>query len=132
MIFIGNFLFLNNQEQTEETERRHGEFNMIVKADNSGDAIAMFKERILDFKAQKDFFTGKCSIFFTQLLEFEGFPGQKAMMLNFKSISGDPVMPYIACSLPSEEGDWCRIFNWNNNTPEIDGKSENLFLEFEV
>ncbi len=132
MIFIGNFLYLNCREQTEESDRRHGEFNMVVEADNDQEAVSMFKQRILEFRERKDFFQGKCSIYFTQLLEFEGFPKNKAMMLNFKSITGDPVMPYIGCSLPSDTGDWCRIFNWNNDTPEIDGKRENLFLEFQA
>jgi len=52
------------------------------------------------------------------------------MILNFKSIAGDPLMPFIACSVPTEETDACRIFDWNNNELEVDGNNKKLFLTF--
>jgi hypothetical protein len=52
------------------------------------------------------------------------------MMINYKSVAGDPVMPFIGCTVPSHETDACRIFDWKNNTPEIDGQNEQLFLKF--
>jgi len=58
------------------------------------------------------------------------FPVERAMMLNFKSVAGDPAMPYIECIIPSEEGDFCRIYDWQNNRPEIDGQDQNFFLKF--
>ncbi len=33
MIYIGNMLYLSNQQSASEKERRHGEFNLIVEAD---------------------------------------------------------------------------------------------------
>ena len=54
------------------------------------------------------------------------------MMLNYKSVAGDPVMPFIRCSLPNDLSDSCRISDWKNNAPEIDGDEEKLFLRFEA
>ena len=48
-------------------------------------------------------------------------------MLNYKSIAGDPLMPFIRCSLPNDMTDSCRLFDWENNAPEIDGQQEKLF-----
>jgi hypothetical protein len=53
------------------------------------------------------------------------------MMINYKSVVGDPVLPFIRCSLPNDLTDSCRLFDWKNNIPEIDGKTEKLFLQFE-
>jgi len=52
------------------------------------------------------------------------------MMLNFKSVAGDPMMPFIGCSLPTEETDWCSIYEWKDDKPEINGQAELLFLGF--
>jgi len=69
-------------------------------------------------------------LFFIRLLEFENFPQVKALMLNYKSTVGDPLVPFIGCTIPSDQTDACRIYNWKDNAPEIDGKNENLFIEF--
>lgn len=130
MIFIGNFFHATNQQEIEEPERRHGEFSMIVQAPSSAVAIEMFRSRILNYRKTSDFFEGESSIFLAQLLEFEEFPDTQAMMINYKSMAGDPVMPFIGCTVPSHEADACRIFDWKNNAPEIDGQNERLFLKF--
>ena len=51
-------------------------------------------------------------------------------MLNLKSTVGDPLLPFIGCSIPSDQTNACRIYDWKNNEPEIDGSNEKLFLEF--
>jgi hypothetical protein len=128
MFYIGKFLHMTNQQSTEESERRHGEFNLIVQAQNSQEAIEYFKERIIDSRENSDL--GECAIYIAHLLELEEFPSDRAKMLYYKSIAGDPVMPYISCSTPNGETDGCRILNWMKNRPEIDGEDANLFLEF--
>jgi hypothetical protein len=130
MIYIGEFFYTNNQQEAEEQDRRHGEFNLIVEADHSEQAITLFRERIIEFREASDFFEGDCSIFFIRLLEFENFPRTKALMLNYKSTAGDPLMPFIGCTIPSDQTDSCRIYSWKEKQPEIDGQNENLFLEF--
>ena len=130
MLYIGKFLHMTNQQSTEESERRHGEFNLIVQAQNSQEAVAYFKARITDSRENSDLFEGDCSIYFVHLLELEKFPSERAQMLYYKSIAGDPVMPYISCSAPNGERDGCRILNWMKNQPEIDGEDANLFMEF--
>ena len=130
MLYIGKFLHMTNQQSTDESERRHGEFNLIVQAPNSEAAVEIFKERIIDSRENSDLFEGECSIYFVHLLEMEEFPSERAKMLYYKSIAGDPIMPYISCSAPNGETDGCRILNWMKNRPEIDGADANLFLEF--
>jgi len=130
MLYIGKFLHVTNQQSTEESERRHGEFNLIVQAQNSQEAIEYFKERIIDSRENSALFEGNCAIYISHLLEMEEFPSERAKMLYYKSIAGDPVMPYISCSTPNGETDGCRILNWMKNRPEIDGEDANLFLEF--
>ncbi|MGD2023457.1 MAG: hypothetical protein PVG96_07785 [Desulfobacterales bacterium] len=121
---------MTNQQHTEESERRHGEFNLIVQAKNSQEAAEYFKERIIDSRENSDLFEGDCAIYLTHLLEMEKFPSERAKMLYYKSVAGDPVMPYISCSAPNGETDGCRILNWMKNRPEIDGEDADLFLEF--
>ena len=130
MLYIGKFLHMTNQQSTEESERRHGEFNLIVQAQNSQEAIEHFKTRIIDSRENSDLFEGECTIYIAHLLEMEEFPSERAKMLYYKSIAGDPIMPYISCSAPNGETDGCRILNWMKNRPEIDGEDANLFLEF--
>jgi hypothetical protein len=130
MLFIGNFFHVSNQEEEQNANRRHGEFNLILEAESAEKAINMFKSRIEALRNLRDFFEGDCSIYFTQLLEFDGAPKSEAMILNYKSFAGDPVMPFIGCSIPSDQADACRIFNWEDSTPEIDGQDQNIFLEF--
>ena len=130
MLYIGKFLHMTNQQETEESERRHGEFNLIVQADNEQAAVDRFKERILDARENSELFEGDSAIYFVHLLELEEFPSDRARLLYYKSIAGDPVMPYISCSTPNGETDGCRILNWMQNRPEIDGEDANLFMEF--
>jgi hypothetical protein len=130
MLYIGKFLHMTNQQRTEESERRHGEFNLIVQAQNSQEALEYFKERIIDSRENSDLFEGECSVYLAHLLELEAFPSERAKMLYYKSVAGDPIMPYISCSAPNGETDGCRILNWMKNRPEIDGEDANLFLEF--
>lgn len=130
MIYIGNFLHVTNQQEKEEENRRHGGFNLLVEAENYEDALEKFKAQILKLRGNSDFFEGKCSIFFTQLFEFDTIPNKEAMMINYKSTAGDPVMPFIGCSLPTDKSDMCKIYNWQNNVPEIEGKDEKAFMQF--
>ena len=130
MVYFGEFFYLTNQEEVEEGDRRHGEFNLVVDADDPQTAINSFKQRIIEFRQKSEFFTGDCKIFFIRLLEFENFPRSRALMLNYKSTAGDPLMPFIGCTIPSDQTDACRIFNWKENQPEVDGRNETLFLEF--
>jgi len=130
MIFIGKFFYLTNQQEIEEQDRRHGEFDLIIEAQDGETAFLKFKERIAEIRDKGDFFQGQTRIFFIQLLEFDRFPRSQALMLNLKSTAGDPLMPFIGCSIPSDQTDACRIYDWKNNEPEIDGQNEKLFLEF--
>ena len=130
MLYIGKFLHMTNQQEAAESERRHGEFNLIVQADNEQAAVERFKERILDARENSELFEGDSAIYFVHLLELEEFPSDRARLLYYKSIAGDPVMPYISCSTPNGETDGCRILNWMQNRPEIDGEDANLFMEF--
>jgi len=130
MLYIGNFYYVSHQEEELDANRRHGEFNLMVEADSSETAVDMFKSRIVALRKFRDFFGGGCFIFFTQLLEFEGFPRTEAMILNYKSYAGDPVFPFIGCTIPSDQVDACRIYNWEDSTPEIDGQNQKVFLEF--
>ena len=129
MLYIGKFLHMTNQQEAEESERRHGEFNLIVEAENDQAAIERFKERILDSRENSELFEGASAIYFVHLLELEKFPSDRARLLYYKSIAGDPVMPYISCSTPNGETDGCRILNWMQNRPEIDGEDANLFMD---
>lgn len=130
MIYFGEFVHLTNQEEIDEHDRRHGDFNLIVEAENTQTAVNLFKQRIIEFRRRSEFFEGDCKIFFIRLLEFENFPRTKALMLNYKSTAGDPSMPFIGCTIPTDQTEGCRIHNWIDNTPEIDGRNENLFMEF--
>ena len=121
---------MTNQQEAEESQRRHGEFNLIIEAENSQAAVERFKERIIESRENSDLFDGECSIYLVHLLEMEEFPSKRARMLYYISIAGDPIMPYISCTAPTGEADGCRILNWMKNRPEIDGVDANLFLEF--
>ena len=132
MIYMGNFVFLTNQQEVSEVDRRHGEFSLIVQADSSEIAIEMFREKIVKTRKSTEMLEGECRIFFIQLIEFDRFPKSQPMLLNFKSVAGDPDMPFIRCMVPGEDQQVCRIFEWKNNRPEIDGKDEQLFLKFDA
>jgi hypothetical protein len=130
MIYIGEFFFLTDQQEVEERDRRHGEFNLVLESNEPREAIDQFKQRIVEFRRKSEFFTGDCKIYFIRLLEFENFPRNRALMLNYKSVAGDPLMPFIGCTIPSDQTDSCRVYNWKDNAPEVDGRNETLFLEF--
>ena len=130
MLYIGNFLYLTNQQCESESDRRHGEFNLIVETSNNEAAVDLFREQILELRASSDFFEGKCRIFFSQTIEFERVSNSSATLINFKSIAGDPQMPFIGCTLPTDAADDCRVFGWDENQPEIDGEKGNPFMEF--
>ena len=132
MIYIGKFLHATNQQNTKETDRRHGEFNLFIEADDENSAIDKFKKRISEFRETSDLFEGDCFIYMVHLLELEDFPKEKARMLYYKSIAGDPVMPYISCWAPSGAADGCKILNWMENRPEIDGQDTNVFIHFKA
>jgi hypothetical protein len=132
MYFIGNFIHATNQEETQETERRHGEFSLIIDAQDPYIALRSFRDRIVMYRETSDFFQGDCSVYLIQLFEFDRFPVGQAMMINYKSVVGDPLLPFIRCSLPNDLTDSCRLFDWKNNIPEIDGQTEKLFLQFEA
>ena len=130
MIYIGKFLHATDQQNTIEKDRRHGEFNLIIEAQDEHNAVEKFKERIKGFRESSDLFQGDCFIYMVHFLELNEFPKDKARMLYYKSIAGDPVMPYISCSAPSGEAEGCRILNWMENRPEIDGQDANVFIHF--
>jgi len=129
MIFIGNFLLLTNQEKIAENERRHGDFNLMVEAPDAAHAIRNFRDTILHFQAESDFFEGRCKLFLIQLLEFDQMPTHQAMVVSYKSTAGDPAMPYIGCLFPNADTDGCRIYDWKDNQPQVDGRPEGFFME---
>ena len=131
MYFIGNFQHLTNQKADDEKERRHGEFSMIVAADTVEQAMDMFRRRLVSFRESSSFFEGHCTIYITQLLEFDQMPQEEAVVLNFKSFAGDPLLPFIACVVPSEQNNACSIHDWHDNQPTTEGRQDSIFIEFE-
>ncbi len=130
MIYIAHFTYLSDQQEKEESERRHGEFTLVVEAENERVAIHMFRERINLFKDTTEFFSGKCRIYFLKLLEMDVIPDTPVMLI-YKSVAGDPLMPYIECTVPSRQTDGCSIYEWQNDIPNVDGEEEMLFMEFD-
>lgn len=104
---------------------------MMVSADTINDALGKFRQKLVTYRKSTTFFEGKCTIYITQLLEFDKFPQQEAVMMNFKSFAGDPVMPFIACVLPTEESNACSIHEWEQGHPVTEGQKDTVFLEFE-
>ena len=131
MYFIGNFQHISDQQAEDEQDRRHGDFSMMVEADTVDAALDKFRQRLVDFKEGATFFAGRCEIYITQLLEFDQIPQNEAVMLNFKSYAGDPMMPFIACVVPSEQSNSCSIHEWQNNRPVTEGRKDSAFLKFE-
>ncbi len=132
MLFIGSFLYRSGEEKTEPDQRRHGEFCLMVDADNTEEAIGRFKEKIEQVSISGGFFEGRCSVFIYQLLGVERFSKTRAMMLNFKSQAGDPVMPFIGCSHPTPESDDCKIYEWEGSNIRIDSEKGALFMAFQA
>lgn len=130
MIYIGKFIHATDQQRTREENRRHGEFNLIIEAENEKVATEKFRKRILEFRETSDLFEGDCFIYMVHFLELEEFPRDHARMLYYKSIAGDAAMPYISCSAPSGKTDGCKILNWMENKPSLDGHDANLFFHF--
>ena len=62
MIYIGKFLHATDQQNTTETDRRHGEFNLIIEAESEDSAIEKFKERITEFRPTSELFQADCFI----------------------------------------------------------------------
>ena len=131
MYFIGNFQHVSQQLAENENERRHGSFSMMVSADSTNEAMEKFRKKLLAYRKSTTFFEGRSTIFITQLLEFKRFPQDEAIMLNFKSFAGDPLMPYIACSVPTEESNACKIHEWDSGQPLTEGQSDTVFVHFD-
>ena len=130
MIYIGKFLYTNNQQLKDEAERRNGEFNLIIEADTKKQAIEKFNQRITDARQNSSLFEGRCHVYLLSLIELDQAPRSHAIMFNYTSIAGDPIMPFISCSAPNGDFDGCRILDWENNIPEIDGGNAAPFMEF--
>jgi len=130
MYFIGNFQYLTDQQNASEEDRRHGAFSMLVQADSADQALGKFRQRLIAFRNSAAFFEGHCTIYISQLLEFNQVPQQDAIMLNFKSFVGDPVLPFIACVVPTEQSNTCTIHEWQENQPLTEGQEDSLFIEF--
>lgn len=130
MYYIANFQYLTDQQNDNETDRRHGAFSMMVQADSADQALAKFRQRLIAFRDSATFFEGHCAIYISQLLEFDQVPQQEALMLNFKSYVGDPILPFIACVVPTEQSNTCTIHEWQENQPMTEGHEDSLFIEF--
>ena len=131
MYFIGNFQYLSDQEQQNGQDRRYGAFSMMVEADSSEIALEKFRQRLIAFRDSSALFEGRCAVYITQLIEFAKFPVDEAVLLNFASFAGDPILPHISCVVPTEQSDTCSIHEWNNNQPFTEGQRDSLFIEFE-
>jgi hypothetical protein len=131
MYFIGNFHHLTDQQANDETQRRHGTFSMMVSANAIDDALDNFRLRLINFKKTSDFFGGRCTIYLSQMLEFDQIPQKEAVLLNFKSFAGDPGMPYIACVVPTEQSNACKIHEWQANQPLTEGRQDSVFIQFD-
>ena len=100
MIYIGNFVYTNNQHQEKETERRNGEFNLIVEAGDKQLAMEKFTERISRARETSDLLEGRCLVYLLSLIELDRPPQDQAVMFNYTSVAGDPIMPFNSCSAP--------------------------------
>lgn len=131
MYFIANFQHLTDQQAAGESNRRYGAFTMMVEADSTETALGKFRQKLIDFRANSSLFEGRCSIYLSQLIEFDLFPNDEPVLVNFKSFAGDPVLPYISCVVPTEQSNACNIHEWDNNQPYTEGHKDSLFLDFE-
>jgi hypothetical protein len=130
MIYIGKFLYTTNQQARDESQRRHGEFNLLISARDKSAAVKNFKTRIEEARKTTGFFKGDSYIYLVHLLEMKDVPADRARMFNFQSVAGDPVMPFISCQAPSGDGDGCRILDWQSNRPGVDGQASLPFMKF--
>jgi hypothetical protein len=130
MIYIGKFLYTTNQQEPEEAKRRHGEFNLIIAAPSKQGALEKFRQRIESARGQSEFFQGETAIYLLHLLETDRISEESARLFNFQSTAGDPIMPTISCQAPTGEFDGCRILDWQENRPGVDGQSAPPFIKF--
>ncbi len=130
MYYIGNFRFISDQQQLQEHDRRHGTFSMLVEGSSLQQAVEKFKEKIKSFRQTTGFFSGQCAVFLSNILEFEKIPQDQAVMLNLKSYAGDPLMPHIECTVPSEQSNSCSIYHWHGNRPANEDRPEEIFIIF--
>jgi hypothetical protein len=130
MIYIGKFLHTTNQQVKDESGRRHGEFNLIVAAPGQKEAVEKFRKRIEEIRATTDLFEGEAFIYLLHVLEMPDVPAERARMFDYQSTAGDPVMPTISCQAPSGETDGCRILDWQENIPGVDGHATVPFMKF--
>jgi hypothetical protein len=130
MLYIGNFLFVTNQQNAKENSRRHGSFNMVVDAPSESEALELFRQRISEYGQESSFFEGHCRIFLANIMEFNVIPKKHAVLLNYKSFAGDPILPYIECAAPMAQGNACNIHEWVDNHPATEGQKDQLFIEF--
>ncbi|MEJ2038566.1 MAG: hypothetical protein P8X55_06480 [Desulfosarcinaceae bacterium] len=131
MYFIANFNHLTDQQKPDESDRRHGTFSMMVEADTTDNALIMFRERLVRLKKTTSLFSGQCTIYINQLLEFPDFPKNDAVLINLKSFVGDPVMPCITCVVPTEDNNACHIQTWEDNQPLNEGQADRIFMQFD-
>lgn len=130
MIYIGKFLHTTNQQEKDEARRRHGEFNLLIAAADKQGALDKFKKRLEEIRKTTDFFEGEAFIYLLHLLEMEDLPGERARLFDYQSTAGDPVMPVISCQAPSGDTDGCRILDWTQNKPGVDGQAAIPFMKF--
>lgn len=131
MYFIANFQYISDQQSNDETERRHGSFSMMVAADTKDQALNKFRQKLSDYRTTTALFQGKCTVYITQLLEFDKYPEAEAMILNFKSFAGDPIMPFISCVVPTAQNNTCNIHEWQGNHPLTEGQKDSEFIHFD-
>lgn len=132
MLYIGNFLFVTNQQNNKENSRRHGSFNLLVDAPSEAEALKRFRQRLTQYQQESSFFEGHCRVFMAHIMEFNRIPQDHAVMLNYKSYAGDPILPYIECAAPLAQNNACRIHEWENNKPLTEGMDDHVFMEFTV
>lgn len=130
MIYIGKFLHTTNQQEKSESDRRHGEFNLVVSAPDKQAAIDKFKQRIGEARSSTGLLEGMATIYLLHILEMEDVPERRARMFDYQSVAGDPTMPVISCQAPVGENDGCRILDWQNNRPGVDGQTAQPFMQF--
>lgn len=131
MYFIANFQHISDQQSADEQGRRHGSFSMLVAADTMDHALNKFRQKLINYRKTTSLFQGKCTIYITHLFEFNLSPEDEAMMLNFKSFAGDPVMPFISCVVPTEQNNACSIHEWQENHPLTEGQKDRIFIHFD-
>ena len=131
MYYIANFQHITNQQHADENDRRHGSFSMMVAADSMNRALEKFRQKLMTYRQSTSLFEGKCTVYISQLLEFENFPQDEAIILNFKSFAGDPIMPFIACVVPTEQSNACSIHEWEQGQPVTEGQKDSVFMHFD-